>query len=82
MTRLFFVLFLAISLNYACQNSSNTNNTHTAVQLANTTDPVCGMSIDSTSTETAQYEGKTYGFCSASCKDDFLKDPAKYLTAK
>lgn len=79
MTRLIFVLFLAIGINYGCQTNTHT---HTAVQLANTTDPVCGMDIDSTSTETAEYEGKTYGFCSASCKDDFLKEPTKYLTGK
>ncbi len=27
----------------------------------------------------ADYNGKTYYFCCASCPDDFKKDPAKYV---
>ena len=46
------------------------------------TDPVCGMSVD---TATAEYrsfrDGKTYYFCSASCKQTFDKDPSKYASA-
>ncbi len=29
---------------------------------------------------TAEYQGKTYYFCSEGCKKEFLKDPAKYAT--
>ncbi|MEG0528979.1 MAG: YHS domain-containing protein [Bacilli bacterium] len=28
---------------------------------------------------TATYKGKTYGFCSSMCKDEFLKNPEKYI---
>lgn len=44
-----------------------------------TTDPVCGMQInESDVTEASMYHGKTYYFCSKTCKDTFDKDPAKY----
>ena len=43
-------------------------------------DPVCGMSVD---TATAEYrsfrDGKAYYFCSRGCKENFDKDPGKYL---
>lgn len=42
-------------------------------------DPVCGMSIDEKKAAgTAIYNGKTYSFCSARCKAQFDKDPAKF----
>jgi len=45
-------------------------------------DPVCGMTVDE---KTAKYKsdhnGKTYYFCSASCKTVFDKNPARYLKA-
>ena len=91
MTRLLFMSLLAISLNFACQNSASTTEQASdkpteisteVVQFANEKDPVCGMSIDSTTVEIAEHDGKKYGFCSASCKADFLQDPAKYLSAK
>lgn len=91
MTRLVFMSLLSISLSFACQNSTNTTEQANdkpaeinaeVVQFANEKDPICGMSIDSKTTEIAEYDGKKYGFCSASCKTDFLKDPAKYLSAK
>jgi YHS domain-containing protein len=42
-------------------------------------DVVCGMQVDPTKgTATSQYEGKTYYFCSASCKAKFDADPKKY----
>jgi YHS domain-containing protein len=43
-------------------------------------DPVCGMEV---SYETAQarseYDGRTYYFCSMGCKEDFDREPEKYL---
>ncbi len=47
------------------------------------TDPVCGMEV-----EPRQAAGKTqfgewvYYFCSARCKEDFDRDPVKYLHKK
>lgn len=43
-------------------------------------DPVCGMEIDAKTAEAkATYKGKTYHFCSISEKEQFEKDPAKYV---
>ncbi len=43
-------------------------------------DPVCKMQVDEKqAAATYQYQGKTYYFCSPGCKDDFEKDPQKYL---
>jgi len=43
-------------------------------------DPVCGMTVTKeTAAGSYDYQGKTYYFCSKSCKDNFVKDPQKYL---
>ncbi len=43
-------------------------------------DPVCGMTVDEKkAATTAEYQGKTYYFCSPSCKAEFQKDPEKYV---
>jgi YHS domain-containing protein len=44
----------------------------------NKKDLVCGMPVSAGIADTAHYNGKVYGFCSQECKDQFLKDPAKY----
>ncbi len=42
-------------------------------------DPVCGMNVDEkTAAGTAAHKGKTYYFCSNSCKARFEKEPEKY----
>ncbi|HEX5779796.1 MAG TPA: heavy metal translocating P-type ATPase [Xanthobacteraceae bacterium] len=44
------------------------------------TDPVCGMKVDPhTAKHRATYEGRTYYFCSARCREKFETDPARYL---
>ena len=43
-------------------------------------DPVCGMDIDEQqAAATAEYQGKTYYFCSPGCKKAFEKEPQKYV---
>jgi len=43
-------------------------------------DPVCGMTVDPhTAKHRADFEGRTYYFCAASCRTKFLADPMKYL---
>ena len=32
--------------------------------------------------DTASYQGKIYGFCSAECKAEFMKDPQAHLAQK
>jgi Cu(I)/Ag(I) efflux system membrane fusion protein len=42
-------------------------------------DPSCGMELDpAKAAEKSEYHGKTYYFCSKSCKEQFDKDPKKY----
>lgn len=42
-------------------------------------DPVCGMEIDpATAAGQSEYQGQTYYFCSAGCKQKFDSDPAQY----
>ena len=46
-------------------------------------DPVCGMEIDpAKAAGKSVYSGKTYYFCSKSCKEKFDKDPKKYPEPK
>lgn len=44
-----------------------------------TKDPVCGMGVDPKSAAAASvHGGRTFYFCSASCRDRFEKAPEKY----
>jgi RND family efflux transporter MFP subunit len=46
-------------------------------------DPMCGMEIDpAKAAGKSAYNGKTYYFCSKSCKETFDKDPKKYAEPK
>jgi YHS domain-containing protein len=43
-------------------------------------DPVCGMSVNiAGAAHTAEFQGKTYYFCSEGCKNAFNKEPGKFL---
>jgi len=43
-------------------------------------DPVCGMSVNpGTARHRTEYEGRTYFFCSAGCREKFVADPEGYL---
>jgi len=42
-------------------------------------DPVCGMEVNEKTTKyKAEFEGKTYHFCSSTCRSMFKKDSGKY----
>jgi Cu+-exporting ATPase len=46
-------------------------------------DPVCQMSVDKqTAAAEAEYEGKTYYFCSRQCREQFEANPQKYARQK
>ncbi len=46
-----------------------------------TTDPVCGMEVDSHATDFShEHHGETFYFCSAGCKEKFMKDPHQYMS--
>lgn len=43
-------------------------------------DPVCRMTLNSTSNRiAANMDGETYFFCAQACKDRFLANPEKYI---
>ncbi|OLC12566.1 MAG: hypothetical protein AUH44_00325 [Chloroflexi bacterium 13_1_40CM_68_15] len=46
------------------------------------TDPVCGMEVDPEQAHDlgleAEHAGRRYFFCSKSCREAFLADPARY----
>ena len=48
--------------------------------MANTTtDPVCGMTIqDIPTVPRTTHRGRTYVFCSNSCRDQFVREPDRY----
>ncbi|MDG4651739.1 YHS domain-containing protein [Chryseobacterium arthrosphaerae] len=59
-------------------NMSSTKENITNVQVANEEDPICHMKTAEFLKDTAVYKNKTYGFCSAYCKDEFKQNPEKY----
>jgi len=43
-------------------------------------DSVCKMEVDpATAPAKAEYGGKTYYFCAPSCKEEFERNPEKYV---
>lgn len=45
-------------------------------------DLVCGMDVASEkAAATSSYQGATYYFCARGCKEEFDKEPEKYLQA-
>jgi YHS domain-containing protein len=47
----------------------------------NKKDPTCGMPVTAGISDTAHYENKVLGFCSAGCKEEFLKNPKANIAA-
>lgn len=46
-------------------------------------DPVCGMEVTyETAKARSEYEGQTYYFDSLECKEQFDRNPEKYVTQK
>lgn len=46
------------------------------------TDPVCGMTVDPTTTAQVEHACHVYHFCSAGCRTKFVADPEAYLGGK
>lgn len=43
-------------------------------------DPVCGMDVDQQkAADSSDYQGRTYYFCSQSCKERFDQNPQQYV---
>ncbi len=94
---LLFAVFFVMGV-FACKNTNNTNTVEpnhkdstaaavpkqpfAGVEFASKKDVACGMMLSAGITDTAHYNGKIYGFCSAECKADFLKTPEAFLASK
>jgi YHS domain-containing protein len=64
-------------------NNSNriTKKGYVTVDSPKVVDIVCKMKIDKRTTKlTNVYNGKTYYFCSTYCKQEFDKNPEKYIS--
>jgi P-type Cu+ transporter len=49
-------------------------------RMATVTDPVCGMTFDSSQAEAqAMYKGKAYYFCSNDCRKTFEANPKEFV---
>ena len=50
--------------------------------MAMVTDPVCGMTFDSSQAQAqTTYEGVSYYFCSEECRRTFEQDPKQYISS-
>ena len=47
--------------------------------MSTTTDPVCGMKVDSESRHSVEHAGERFYFCSQHCMEKFQASPAQYL---
>ena len=72
----------AVSNSNLQEVSNPPENKFPGVDFASKKDLACGMPLSAGVADTAHYEGKIYGFCSAECKDSFMKEPQKYLVKK
>lgn len=60
-------------------NNNNMNNQSNEIEKV--VDVVCGMEIDpSKARGVEEYEGKTYYFCSDSCRKNFVDNPKQYIS--
>jgi len=42
-------------------------------------DPICGTGLPNAAGPSATYHGVRYYFCGETCRQEFIKDPARYL---
>lgn len=86
MNKLFVIVFLSLGASLiSCnkgQESGDNKNAGTIdvskIHFASDMDPVCNMSVKDHVKDTASYNGKVYGFCSETCKEEFKKHPENY----
>lgn len=45
---------------------------------AKVTDPVCEMAVETTSPHRVDHDGRSWWFCSAHCRDEFVEDPDRF----
>ncbi len=62
-------------------NDTITKYNYITVDSATVKDLVCGMIIDKSTALTWEYKGTTYYFCREECKEEFEKNPEKYISS-
>lgn len=87
-SKILLTAFLSVSLlscaqetpkvKHKTKNTASKSTTKT-VKFANAVDPICDMKTEPDMKHTTVYKNKTYGFCSSYCKDEFNKNPEKYV---
>ena len=50
-----------------------------SAEASPTRDPVCGMAVDLDGPIAAVHDGRSYQFCSQSCRTQFVADPERYV---
>ena len=63
----------------ACDAHAHGHSHHHPKQESSLRDPVCGMTVSSSSPHVAQHAGQQFHFCSAGCRTKFLGNPQQYL---
>lgn len=84
MKKITLAIILIGSATIAIKSNANTVIDGTKTNLIDSAkkvliDPVCKMKIKSNTSKTTVYNKITYNFCSESCKQKFLAEPAKYV---
>ena len=46
--------------------------------VAMATDPVCGMVVEREKAVVAEWNSRTYHFCSRGCRNEFFEDPGRF----
>jgi len=85
-SRIILMTLLSVSLMACAQETpkvkhkkKSVSSTSNKVKFANAKDPICNMETEADMKDIAVYKNKAYGFCSTYCKDEFLKNPEKYV---
>jgi YHS domain-containing protein len=71
------VLALVVVLAFSILAFSQAKNLRPRPEKAR--DPVCGLMVEKDPNLSAEYDGKTYYFCSNADRDKFKKNPQKYI---
>jgi membrane fusion protein, copper/silver efflux system len=74
---------IVISGNFLIDSESRLQAAGQGIYGAMSVDPVCGMEVDElrakATGKASVYRGKTYYFCAEDCKEQFDKEPGKYV---
>ena len=75
---------IVISGNFLIDSESRLQAAGQGIYGAMSVDPVCGMEVDELRAKAtgkmSVFNGKPYYFCADECKDQFDKNPGRYLT--